>query len=251
MSRFRLAPAMCAATMIAALALSVAAQAPVDLGKRNARSKYTLGHVFAAQEFPDGRVVASDTKEQVFRLVDFAKGDVGLIGKQGDDSDTYRTSSVIVRLPGDSLGLYDPAGRKMLHVTPQATIARFVPLPTISNGRRIGTLLGADPNGSLYFTLPEQRDSVTKGRSGVAGVTRFSVGADADEPQATIRMRRADQTRAHRHDAVLLPRRRCRPRRRGLDCARRLPTPIRSSGSRNGPGNRAHGCTGVHTNRDQ
>ena len=166
MSRFRLAPTICAATMIAAFVTSVAAQAPVELGKRNARSKYTLGHVFAAQEFPDGRVVASDTKEQVFRLVDFAKGDVGLIGKQGDDSDTYRTASVIVRLPGDSLGLYDPAGRKMLHVTPQATIARFVPLPTISNGRRVGTLLGADPSGSALFLHARTAQRIDKNARG-------------------------------------------------------------------------------------
>src|ERR1019366_9126471 len=98
MPRFRLAPSACALAMITAIAGSVAAQGrpAVDLGRRNARSKYTLGRLFSVQELPDGRVVASDIKEQVFRLVDLAKGDVTLVGKQGDGPDNYRAASLIL-----------------------------------------------------------------------------------------------------------------------------------------------------------
>jgi hypothetical protein len=194
----RLAPIFCAIATLATLAGSVAAQGnAADLGKRNARSKYTLGRLFAVQELPDGRVVASDTKEQVFRIVDLVKGDVGLVGKQGDDADNYRAASLILRLPGDSLGLYDPAGRKLLHVTPQGTVASFVPLPnvTLTNNRRLGTLLGADLTGALYFNLGEQFDTATKALSGVAGITRVAPGTTTDEPQLTYRTRRADQTK--------------------------------------------------------
>ena len=193
----RLAPTLSAAAMIAMIAGSITAQTvpSVNLGKASAKSKYTLGHLFSLQELPDGRVVASDTKEQVFRMVDLNKGDVGIVGKQGDDAESYRMASNILRLPGDSLGLYDPVGRKMLHLTPQGSVAGFVPLPTMSNNRRIGTLIGADQNGSLYFTLPEQFDTATKALVGTTGVTRFSPGADADEPQLTFRTRRADQVK--------------------------------------------------------
>jgi hypothetical protein len=183
--------------MVTAFAVSVAAQAPVDLGKRNARSKYTLGHVFSLQELPDGRVVASDSKEQVFRLVDFSKGDVGLVGKQGDDPDNYRTASLILRLPGDSLGLYDSQGRKLLHLTPQGTVVAVVPLPPamLPSKKRLGTLLGTDPTGAFYFNVNEQMDTATKALSGVANVTRLTPGATTDEPQLTYRTRRADQTK--------------------------------------------------------
>ena len=188
-------PYFVAAAMIATLSGSMAAQTvpATNLGRPNAKSKYTLGILFSLQELADGRVVASDRKENVFRMIDLNKGDVGIVGKQGDDAETYRLASNIVRLAGDSLGLYDPAGRKMLHVTPQGTVARFVPLPAMSNNRRLGTLVGADQGGSLYFTLPEQFDTVAKVPVGTAGLTRLLPGADADEPQMTYRTRRADQ----------------------------------------------------------
>jgi hypothetical protein len=197
MPPLRLTLTFCAAAMIAALAAPAGAQrAAVDLGKRNAKSRYTLGHLFALQELPDGRVVASDSKEQVFRLVDFATGDVGLVGKQGDGTDNYRAASQVLRLPGDSLGLYDPAGRKLLHVTPQGTVAAVVPLPPaiLPNKQRLGTLLGTDPTGALYFNVSEQFDTATRTLSGVAGLTRVAPGATADEPQVTYRTRRADQS---------------------------------------------------------
>jgi len=196
MLRTRLATALCAAAMLGTLAGSAIAQnvPSVNLGKPSAKSKYTLGNLFSMQELPDGRVIASDTKEMVFRVVDLAKGDVAVVGKQGDDADSYRMASVVMKLPGDSLALFDPAGRKLLHVTPAGTVDRFVPLPSMSNNKRIGTPIAMDQHGSLYFTIPEKFDTVTKALSGSAGLTRLGEGADADEPQLTYRTRRADQT---------------------------------------------------------
>ncbi|MES1259598.1 MAG: hypothetical protein ABUL71_03315, partial [Gemmatimonadota bacterium] len=181
--------------MLGTLAGSAIAQnvPSVNLGKPSAKSKYTLGSLFSMQELPDGRVIASDTKEMVFRLVDLAKGDVSIVGKQGDDAESYRAASLVLKLPGDSLALYDPFGRKMLHVSPTGAVDRFVPLPTMSNNRRLGTPIAMDLHGSLYFTLPEQIDSATKMRTGVGGLTRLGEGADADEPQLTVRNARADQ----------------------------------------------------------
>jgi hypothetical protein len=94
----RLASAVFAAALWATLAGSIPAQATpaTNLGKANAKSKYTLGHLLALQELPDGRVVASDTKENAFRLIDLAKGDVSVLGKSGFDSDAYRTAQVVV-----------------------------------------------------------------------------------------------------------------------------------------------------------
>lgn len=194
MSLTRLGPVLCASALLTIAAGSLVAQAsPVNLGKSTAKSKYTLGNLFSLQELPDGRVIASDTKEGVFRLVNLANGEVGIVGKQGEDAESYRAASLVIKLPGDSLGLYDPFGRKLLHVTPQGEVSRFVPLPTMSNNRRIGTPIAMDQNGSIYFTVGERYDTVTKTLSGIGGLTRLGVGADADEPQMTYRARRADQ----------------------------------------------------------
>ena len=177
---------------------AIAAQSvpTTNLSNPNAKSKYTLGMLFSLQELPDGRVVASDRKENAFRLIDLNKGNVDIVGKQGDDAESYRLVSTIFRLPGDSLALYDPAGRKMLHLTPQGTVANIIPLPATSGTRRLGALIAADNNQALYFNIPETFDTTTKELSGIAGVTRLSPGADADEQQLTYRARRADQVKA-------------------------------------------------------
>ena len=193
----RLAATLTAAALIATLAGSIAAQtAPsVTLGKATAKSKYTLGRLFSMQELADGRVVASDIKEQIFRLVDLNKGGVDVVGTQGEDANSYKSASVVLRLPGDSLGLYDPLSRRLMTVSSKGDVGRFIAMPATSNNRRIGTPIGADQNGALYFTLPETFDTVAKAPTGSAGITRFSPGADADEPQMTYRTRRADQTK--------------------------------------------------------
>ena len=101
----RLTSLLALAVSVALLAPPAHAQgtAPVDLGKRSARSKYQLGRIYSVQELPDGRIVASDIKEGAFRLIDLVKGDDVLIGKQGDGPDEYRMARDILPLPGDSL----------------------------------------------------------------------------------------------------------------------------------------------------
>ncbi len=198
MSPTRLAPALCAAAMIATLAGSSSAQtvATVNLGKANAKSKYALGNLFSLQELPDGRVVATDTKEQVFRLVDFNKGEVGLVGKQGDEADSYRSASSIFRLGGDTLALFDSQGHKLMRVTPQGTVAGFIAVPSMMGTRRLGLPIAADRSGSLYFRAQETfADTATRTMSGVTTVNRLGIGADADEPQLSFRTRRADQVK--------------------------------------------------------
>src|SRR5579864_2761475 len=67
----RLMTALFAATLLGVVTVEAQAQAgaAVDLGKRTARSKYTLGRIGSIQELADGRVVEADLKEGIFRLV--------------------------------------------------------------------------------------------------------------------------------------------------------------------------------------
>ncbi|HEY4100215.1 MAG TPA: hypothetical protein VGM20_04980 [Gemmatimonadales bacterium] len=190
----RLVTALAAAALVTA-ASSISAQGPnaVDLGKRNARSKYTLGRIISIQELADGRVVTSDAKEGVFRIVDLNKGDVTLLGTQGDDSAAYRRASTIVKLGTDSLALLDPLGRKVMRISSSGAIGGFVPMPPPVPGHYLGTLLGGDGSGALYFTTPELRDTAAKTMTGIAGVSRLPRGASIDQPMITFSTRRADQ----------------------------------------------------------
>jgi hypothetical protein len=194
----------CSALLLASIAVHAVAQSTptLDLGKRNARSKYTLGHVLGLQELGDGRVVVSDNKEGVFRLVDLEKGDVGLLGKQGDDPDNYHSASLIFRLPGDSLLLYDPtaANRRFFPVSARGALGTPVPVQTGSGRPRVGVPIGIDQAGALYYVIPETYDSATKTLSGAATVARLLPDAASPQIITTYRTRRADQ-----HVTGLLP----------------------------------------------
>ncbi|HEY3933240.1 MAG TPA: hypothetical protein VGL65_01345 [Gemmatimonadales bacterium] len=193
----RLTTALFGAALLGAATVQAAAQATgasaVELGKRTARSKYTLGRIVSIQELADGRVVEADAKEGIFRIVDLAKGDVTPLGTQGDDSASYRRASSIIKLGDDSLALYDPQGRKMLHISAHGAIGAFVPMPSPVPGHRLGVLLGGDPSGALYFTTPELLDTVAKAYSGIAGISRLPRGATVDQPLLTYRTRAANQ----------------------------------------------------------
>ena len=167
---------------------------PIDLGKRTARSKYQIGRIYEVQELPDGRIVASDIKEGAFRLVDLAKGEDVLIGKQGDGPDQYRMARSVLPLPGDSLMLYDPAGRKGLHLGPDGQAGAMVPL-TLPAGTRGVLPSAADGAGRLYYTVSEF-DTTLKAMKPAATLRRLSPGAGTIEDVTQVSMRRADQVQA-------------------------------------------------------
>ncbi|MGH7522975.1 MAG: hypothetical protein ACREK8_01585 [Gemmatimonadales bacterium] len=168
--------------------------APVDLGKRIARSKYQLGRIYSVQELPDGRVVASDIKEAAFRLLDLTRGTDELIGKQGDSTDQYRVARDVLPLPGDSLMLYDPAGRKALHLGPDGTVAGMVPLPMPAGVRSI-LPTASDLSGHLYYSVQEI-DTVARIMKPTAILRRYAPANGAVEDVTQFHTRRADQLQA-------------------------------------------------------
>jgi hypothetical protein len=192
----RLTSLLAIAVVIAVHAPSAHAQgtAPVDLGKRSARSKFQLGRIYSVQELPDGRVVASDIKEGAFRLIDLVKGDDALIGKQGDAPEQYRMARDIIPLPGDSLWLYDPAGRKGLRLGPDGQVGAMVPLVAPAGSRGI-LPTAADGGGRLYYTASDF-DTVTKTMKPGATLRRLSPASGAVEDVTQLNMRRADQQQA-------------------------------------------------------
>jgi hypothetical protein len=192
----RLTSLLAVAVFVAVLAPAAHAQgtAPVDLGKRSARSKYQLGRIYSVQELPDGRIVASDIKEGAFRLIDLVKGDDALIGKQGDAPDQYRMARDILPLPGDSLWLYDPAGRKGLRLGPDGQVGAMVPF-VVPAGSRGVLPTASDGSGRLYYTVSDF-DTVTKTMKPAATLRRLAPASGAVEDVTPINTRRADQLQA-------------------------------------------------------
>ncbi len=195
----RPASVICPLVIFALLAPPLRGQGPttVELGKRLAKSRYTLGRVVGSHELPDGRVVVGDAKEGVFRIVDLAKGDVTLIGKQGDGPDEYRSAFAILPTRGDSVLLYDLAGRKFLRLAPNGAVAGTMTFAnTSTRTRRNGLPAAADTTGALYYTAIDI-DTAMKSFPISSGVRRLAAGATTDEELIRVNGRRADQAQAN------------------------------------------------------
>jgi len=86
-------------------------------------------------EFPDGRVLVVDHTGLAVFLVDFRRHGVDPVGRSGAGPGEYRLPERLVRLPADSVGIWDATNSRFLVVAPTGTPAGFRD-PT---GRPIGT----------------------------------------------------------------------------------------------------------------
>lgn len=167
-----------------------------EVAKRDARSKYQLGHIYAAAELTDGRVVATDTKESVFRVIDFDKGEVGIIGKPGDDSDAYRRAAGILPIRDDSFALIDPVGHKALHIASNGAVGSFAALPAATPDRPLFLPVASDSTGALYYMAPIRFTPGSTALPTEGHLLRlFPDGARVDTA-LTWTLRRADQVEA-------------------------------------------------------
>jgi len=86
-------------------------------------------------EFPDGRVLVVDHPGLAVYLVDFLRGRVEPVGRTGAGPGEYRLPERLLRLPDDSVGIWDAANSRFLVLGPTGAPAGFRD-PT---GRPIGT----------------------------------------------------------------------------------------------------------------
>jgi hypothetical protein len=165
----------------------------VSVGKRTGRSRYSFGHIEAARPLPDGRVVASDSKSNFFRIVDYSHGgDVTTLGVQGEDSDMYRSAGMVLSFGGDSLLLQDAAGRKYLRVTPQGTISGTDPIPQAGNRPFFGTPAALDSAGNLYF-VHDSFDFAKRVPIPTADIDRVPLAGGSAQRVAEVQVFRPDQ----------------------------------------------------------
>ena len=128
----RLAPTACAATMIATFAVAVACPgARSTWASATPGPKYTLGRVVALRaSFADGtrrRRRQQGGRVPHRRLRERRRGIDRQTGRRRRQLDC--SASGVFPLGGDSLLLYDGAGRKFLHLTLAGGLAAVVPSP--------------------------------------------------------------------------------------------------------------------------
>lgn len=87
---------------------------PASLGPPLARAAEGFTSIYDLAELDDGRVLLTDNREATVAVVDFDAGTVERKGRRGSGPMEYRTAFSILRLGGDTMGVYDTRERRFL-----------------------------------------------------------------------------------------------------------------------------------------
>jgi len=146
-----------AAAAFTTLAAAAPAQEPVRLGEPNALAPESFSRVSGLRELPDGRVLVSDNRERVVRLVDFQAGRMTTVGREGAGPREYASPGAIFGLPQGRSIMVDGRNQRFLYFGPDGQPTETTPILRISGGQGVSLGLGApggvDTQGRLYFSL--------------------------------------------------------------------------------------------------
>ncbi|GBD32133.1 hypothetical protein HRbin33_01097 [bacterium HR33] len=136
------------------LAASLGAQSVdlVRLEPPEARFGEAFSRIAGLRELPDGRVLVSDMLEVAVRLVDFARGTMADVGRQGSGPGEYGMPGALFAGRGDTTYLLDMGNRRFLRLTAGGVVGEAV---TINRPAR-GLLLiprAIDAGGRVYVDL--------------------------------------------------------------------------------------------------
>jgi hypothetical protein len=182
----------------------------VEVGKRTGRSPFSFGNVINAVGLSDGRAVVGDGKERAFRLVDFDKNQMPMLGQPGDGPLDYRAAGKVMNGRGDTLLLtvYEPNANRMLVVSPHGELVSTIPVPLPDFGPNPengivthSPAFGVDSSDASYY-LVELLDS-TISYFELGNIVR--IGADGKQLVVDhIRERGHDQLKP-RKSVVVMP----------------------------------------------
>lgn len=105
----------------------------------------------AVGELPDGRVVVADRRERTFYLVARDGRSATVLGRNGNGPNEYVGAFGIVRLPGDTLGLFG-GNQRYLRLSPRGEFVDPLPIPVALLMRGgLAPARGADARGAIYW----------------------------------------------------------------------------------------------------
>jgi hypothetical protein len=141
-------PLAAAALVVAAVPLRAQSVAVRTLATKPVASlEEPFSSISAIRELRDGRLLVTDAREKALRIVDFAKGTVEEVGREGRGPGEYASAGRLLAIPGDTTLMHDATGGRMLVVGPDAT-----PVSTYSPPAESGLMAtrATDARGRMY-----------------------------------------------------------------------------------------------------
>jgi len=145
---------------LAALAPSLAAQAPQPIGRPAAEFAEPFTRISGMRELADGRVMVSDQREKLVRLVDLRTGAAQPVSREGSGPGEYALPMGLFALPNNQTLLVDLLNRRYLKIGADGKPGETVSPPQLGTGGGPGGRMsisglvnprGIDAQGRLYF----------------------------------------------------------------------------------------------------
>jgi hypothetical protein len=138
-----------------ALGGTLPAQPTLSLTRHNGTVDESFSNIVAIQELPDGRVIVADAKERRLAIIDFARGTVQQLGRNGNGPNEYSVVQTLYRGRADTVLLLDFPARRLLRIAPNGTLAGTVTFDiSVSD-----SLPGEKPAGDRIITSPRAMDA--------------------------------------------------------------------------------------------
>ena len=126
----------------------------VPLGGTSSELSEPMTLITGVHPLPDGRVVVVDARERAIRIVDFTRGTVTQIGREGQGPNEYRTPRTALSWRGDTVLVYDGGNRRLLKVAPDGTLRGEITIPgAIFADKGVTPMAYADASGALYLQI--------------------------------------------------------------------------------------------------
>lgn len=120
----------------------------VAIGVLDGAEPYLLSGVRKAVRLEDGRIVVANQGTMELRFYDADGSHLGSVGGEGEGPGEFLTMSQMVRMPGDSLGVWDYRSRRLTVLDPEGGLGRTARMEEAEDVR-IPFLQGVLPDGSL------------------------------------------------------------------------------------------------------
>lgn len=199
-----LAGLLAAAPVAEAVAQPQRAARPI--GKLIAEFEEPLTGPLRIVELRDGRLLVHDDGEKRLSIADFRSGELTAVSREGSGPTEYKSATVLLRAPGDSVWLYDILQSRVLILTPEgkpvrtelfvdgANMMAMLSRPMVREHDRAGNTYGELRHMSFEGGKMTMSDSVVlirgRGRAASDTIAKMPSHMNAPEMSATaFRMR--------------------------------------------------------------
>ncbi|MBC7894766.1 MAG: hypothetical protein H7066_05095 [Cytophagaceae bacterium] len=145
--------------------------------------------VTALRELADGRVIVIDARDRRVVLLDWKRGAMAPVAREGSGPLEFRIPTQLLEMPGDTTWVADFVNSRWLVLRPDGSPVATISSRDLSPELYRGEVLGTDRQGRLYVQVEDLRGRAPgEGSPGTAHVLRVSRSSQHADTIASLRL---------------------------------------------------------------